>query len=339
VSVRVEFPPVGDPAARAAFAAAGEAAGGPADSDPVESALALALAGPAGAPLARASLWLAHDLVGAPGRSGLVGHYAAVDAEAGAELLRRSCAELARRGALRVLGPMNGSTWRRYRLELPRESGDPEVRPDGFATEPRNPLRYNDDFESAGFRVVARYESRYEPEPSVDVHAHERARERAASHGVRMHALDPGRFEETLRAMHTLSLEAFADNFYYAPLSQEEFLTLYAPYRERAVPELVRLATGADGRLAGYLFGLPDPLSAVDGRPTRTICKTVAVARHARGAGLGGLLLDDFRAASVALGARGILHALMHVENASMRMSARHHSVPFKRYALYGWTA
>lgn len=238
-----------------------------------------------------------------------------------------------------MIGPVNGSTWRRYRLELPREPGDPDVRPDGFASEPRNPVRYNQDFVAAGFRAVARYESRYEPEPAIDVNAHERARERATSHGLRMHALDPERFDETLRAMHALSLGAFAGNFCYAPLPLETFLSLYAPYRERAVPELVRLATGADGKLAGYLFGFPDPLSAVDGRPLRTVCKTVAVAPQARGAGLGGLLLDEFRAASVALGARGILHALMHVDNASMRLSARHHSVLFKRYALYGWTA
>ena len=339
MSARLDFRPAEDPAARAAFEAAGEAADGFADTDPVDGAVALALAGNRDAPSARASLWLADDLAGAPGRSGLLGHYAAADTAAGAELLRESCAELARRGAVRVIGPMNGSTWRRYRLELPREGGDPDVQPDGFASEPRNPLRHNDDFLAAGFGVVSRYESRYEPEPVVDAHGLESARERAEAHGVRLHALDPERFDETLRDMHALSLGAFAENAWYAALPLETFLSLYAPYRERAVPELVRLATGADGRLAGYLFGFHDPLSALDGRPTRTVCKTVAVAPHARGAGLGALLLDDFRAASVALGAKGILHALMHVSNASMRMSARHHSVLFKRYALYGCTA
>lgn len=338
MSVPVTFGSPRDDALRAAFAALGELANGRPDADPVDGAVALALAGPAEAPLARASLWLAHDLVGAPGRSGLVGHYEALEPEAGAALLRETLADLARRGALRVLGPMNGGTWRRYRLELPRASGDPDVRPDGFASEPRNPPRYNDDFLAAGLRVVARYESRYEPEPAVDPHAHDRARERAESRGLRLHALDPASFDATLRQMHALSLGAFAGNFYYGPLPLEEFVALYAPFRERAVPELVRLASDAQGRLAGYLFGFPDPLSAEGGRPTRTVCKTVAVATHARGAGLGALLLDDFRAASLAFGARGILHALMHMENPSMRMSARHHSVLFKRYALYGWT-
>jgi hypothetical protein len=65
------------------------------------------------------------------------------------------------------------------------------------------------------------------------------------------------------------------------------------------------------------------------------VCKTVAVSPAARGMGLGGLLLDEFRAASVALGCRAVVHALMQVDNFSMRMSAHHETVVFKRYALY----
>lgn len=333
MSLHLEFPSAADAAARAAFATLGEPG-----ADPLDGAVSLALAGPAAAPRARASLWLAHDLAGAPGRTGMIGHYAAADAEAGPALLAAARAELARRGAVRVVGPMNGGTWRRYRVELPREPGDPDVQPPRFASEPVNPPRDAADFEAAGFGVVSRYESRYEARPVVDPEAGARARARAEAHGYRLHALDPARFGDTLASMHALSLGAFADNAWYAPLPLDEFLALYAPYRERAVPSLVRLATAPDGTLAGYLFGFPDPLALVDGRPVRTVCKTVAVAPSARGAGLGGLLLDDFRAASVALGARGIVHALMHVDNTSMRMSARHHSVLFKRYALYGWT-
>jgi GNAT superfamily N-acetyltransferase len=324
-----------DAALRAAFARPGERSGAPADADPTDGAIALGLALRGGEPLARASLWLADDLAGAPGRSGLVGHYASLEGGAGVALLHAAHDGLAARGAVRVLGPINGSTWRRYRLELPREAGDPDVRPDGFASEPRNPARYPEEFAAAGFEVVARYESRIELDVRPD-DAHAAARERARAHGMRMHALDSARFEPTLVAMHAMSLEAFAANPYYAPLPREEFLALYAPFRERVVPSLVRLATGPDGALAGYLFGYVDPLGIVDGRPLRTVCKTVAVAPHARSAGLGGLLLEDFRVATRALGIPGMIHALMHVSNASMRMSARHHSVPFKRYALFG---
>ncbi len=332
---RIVFADPASPEVRAAFVAA-VPEGHRGDIDPVDGADSLAFAGEPGTARARASLWLADGLVGATGRTGMIGHYEAADAEAGVALVRAAVARLLAAGATRVVGPMNGNTWRRYRFELPREPGDPDLRPDGFGSEPRNPARYPDDFAAAGLEVVSRYESRCEPDAQPAPEAHAAARERATARGYRLHALDPARFDETLAAMHALSLDAFAANAWYAPLPREPFLALYAPYRERAVPSLVRLATAPDGTLAGYLFGFPDPLALVDGRPVRGICKTVAVAPAARSAGLGGLLLEDFREACVAFGLRSVLHALMHVDNASMRMSARHHSVIFKRYALFG---
>lgn len=337
MSLKVWFEPRGG-AGESDFRLVGTRATGQADSDPFAGALQLAMAkvDSAAEPGARASVWIAEDLAGAPGRSGLIGHYEAMDGEVGVHLLHAVCEELARFDVRRILGPVNGDTWHRYRLELARGPGDPEIEPANFATEPRNPARYAADFEAAGFAPVARYESRYEPRPVVDAKARAIAEERMRAGGLRSASLDPHRFEETLGAMHTLSLEAFAVNPYYSPLSREAFLALYAPFRTRIVPELVRLAFDANDRLVGYLFGFPDALALENGRPTRTVCKTIAVARDARGLGLGGLLLDEFRAASLALGARGILHALMHVDNVSMRLSSRRASVLFKRYALYG---
>ena len=322
-----------------AFAAFGLRVSGHADTDPLDDAIAIALAGPPEDPRARASLWLREDLAGAPGCSGLIGHYEATDGEAGRDLLVAAAAELTRRGAVRVLGPMNGDTWHRYRLELPRDAGVADVRPANFAGEPRNPARYVDDFTAAGLVPVAFYESRYEADPVVAERPRERI-EGMRAHGVEClsaHILETIPFDTLLLQMHSLSLEAFADNPYYTPLTFEAFRDLYAPYQKHLVSELVRLAFDRHShRLVGYLFGYPDPLAIEDGRPTRTVCKTIAVASKLRGIGLGGLLLDEFRRSSLAIGARGIVHALMHVDNVSMRLSSRRSSELFKRYALYG---
>ena len=48
----------------------------------------------------------ARDLVGAPGVTGLIGHYHAADRAAGAGLLAAACAALSERGVARVLGPI-----------------------------------------------------------------------------------------------------------------------------------------------------------------------------------------------------------------------------------------
>ena len=74
----------------------------------------LALQDTGGALLARCSLWRARDASGAPTMTGLIGHYAAADADAGAEMLEHAVDWHRAEGHERVIGPMDGSTWHRY---------------------------------------------------------------------------------------------------------------------------------------------------------------------------------------------------------------------------------
>ena len=95
-----------------------------------------AIAFDADRPVARLATYVRHDLVGAPGQSGIIGHYAATDADAAVELLRDATRRLLAAGARRVLGPMNGTTWGRYRFALVEPPGETGDRP--FLGEPVN---------------------------------------------------------------------------------------------------------------------------------------------------------------------------------------------------------
>jgi GNAT superfamily N-acetyltransferase len=284
----------------------------------------------AGRVVARCTLHTADDLAGAAGRSGMVGHYEALDNAAGAALLSHASALLIGRGAARVLGPMNGNTWMRYRLALPRTEDERRFEPDLFPGEPRNPPEYPDHFEAAGFEVAARYESRIDVDLAADPADVEAVAEGCRSRGIRVRSIDLGRYDEELGMLHALSLEAFRENIYYSPIEAAEFHRMYAPLRERLVADLVLVAEDADGRPCGFQLTYPDPAS-----PTRVIVKTVAVSPAERGIGLGHHMLDVLRRRARALGCRSVIHALMFVGNRSMRMSARQRSEVFRRYALY----
>jgi ribosomal protein S18 acetylase RimI-like enzyme len=290
----------------------------------------------AGKPAARLSTQVVGGLRGAPGDTGLVGHYDALEAEAGVALLGAARNELAAAGVARVLGPMNGSTWRRYRLALPAEPGDPTFDPPVFYGEPRNPVEYPAHFEAAGFALDARYESRIEPDLRTEAASLVLAQERLAAAGIRIRTLNPTRFEEETRALFVASLEAFADNLFYAPITFEEFRGMYEAMRSMLDPSLVFLAEARDN-VIGYLFAYPDPLSDRGAGAIRAVAKTLAVSPAARGAGLGSALLNTLRAAAARRGIGSLIHALMYVDNPSMRMSVRHASQIFRRYALYQW--
>ncbi len=291
------------------------------------------------APLARCTLNARDDLNGAPGLTGMIGHYEARDAESGAALVRAAAATLAAEGAVRVLGPIDGSTWHRYRFALPSAPDDPVWDPPVFGGEPRNDFAYPAHFENAGFAIAARYESHADALAikGDDVEAQALA-ERVAFAGFSLRPIDLSRFESELETLWELSRAAFADNLFYAPIGTTEFRALYEPLRWRIDPGLVSIVLDRAERACGYLFAYPDPLAVRDGAPRRLIVKTVAVLPSARGHGLANHMLDRVRWSARRRGCDTVIHALMHVENFSMRMSARHGGRLFRRYALWQWT-
>jgi GNAT superfamily N-acetyltransferase len=283
-------------------------------------------------PLARASLRLADDLAGAQGRTGIIGHYEARDEAAGVTLLRESLARLLEAGAERVVGPMDGTTWDRYRLALPSPAGN---RPP-FLTEPVNPYEYPRHFEAAGMDVVEWYVSQIVEDLGALA---ERTRAPAGSleeRGVRLETLDPDAFDAALDELYRVSIDAFADNPYFSPISFDRFRALYAPMKNMLDPDLVLVARGADGEALGFTLSFPDLLDPA-GRPTRVVVKTLAVAPAGRGMGLGSLLVHETHRRAAERGYNAAIHALMHVGNDSLKISS-HGGRVFRHYALYGWT-
>jgi ribosomal protein S18 acetylase RimI-like enzyme len=304
--------------------------------EPVPADARCLLASVGAQPLARATVATAEDVQGAAGITGIVGHYEAVDGRAGVDVLRRACTVLAAAGAARVLGPMNGSTWGRYRLALPPEEGGTGEPP--FAGEPWNPPDYPQHWERAGFTVAATYLSAVARDLATP-HPRRAALEKGvAAAGVAVRPLDPAGFDEAMHEIFELSARAFAGNLFYAPISAREFRAMYEPLRPLLDPELVRLAHARDGSLAGFVLAYPDFLTKAPGAPGgRLVLKTLATAEGARGIGLGSLLTDEVRRLAHERGFDCVIHALMHEENDSTRIS-RHTAEVFRRYALYGWT-
>jgi GNAT superfamily N-acetyltransferase len=325
---RLEILPPG-PDGDADWAAVHRAAAGPPPDEPAPEPARRLVAYRGGEPVARLAFAARSGFTGAGGLTGYVGWYGATEAAAGAAALRHAASLLFAEGAERVVGPLNGSTWHRYRLALPR---DGEIEDGGpFLSEPRNPPGYPDHFEAAGFRPHLEYETRLVRRPAADGSL-AAARARLAEAGVGIRSLDPERFAEELPGLYGLSVLAFAENPYYTPIPFEAFGALYAPLRPLLDPALVRLAEDGEGRLLGYVFAFPDLLAA-PGSP-RIVLKTLAAHPAARGLGLGRVLVDEVHRAAAARGA-SVLHALMHLSNASRGISGRSESEPFRRYRLY----
>lgn len=288
----------------------------------------LGLRDSAGKLLARCSLWTARDARGMPTATGLIGHYAARDSDAGADILEHALKLHQSDWCERVIGPMDGSTWHRYRL-LTERGTEPT-----FFLEPDNPDDWPTHFTNAGFVPLATYTSALNSDLGrIDPRSDGRRAEFERS-GMTMRTFDVDRFEVDLAAIHELSLVAFARNFLYSPITLDAFLASYAPIRPHLVPELVLLAEH-DGQLVGFIFGIPDLMEAARGEPGRTvIVKSMAVRPAYGGKGLGGLLMDACQRAARKLGFKRAIHALMRETNRSRIISARY-GTTIRRYTLY----
>jgi GNAT superfamily N-acetyltransferase len=263
--------------------------------------------------VARCGLWwravARHD--GQP--TGAVGHFATADADAGAALLQAACARLQAEGCRRVLGPLDGSTWHAYRLVTDRGTAPP------FVLEPFTPPHWNAAFARAGFSPVAHYVSARTAlvAPAVP-----------PVPGLTLRPLDGACLSDELQRLHPLVLDAFADSPFFTPLDAEEFVALYSRLAPLLRPGWVLVAEARDGP-AGVVLALPDASGAV-------VVKTLAVAPAWERRGLASWLTATVQAQAAREGATHAIHALMHADNRSRRVSTRLGGAAMRRYALLG---
>lgn len=280
-----------------------------------------------GGPVGRASLWWRAVPTLRGERVGLIGHYAAGDARAASRLLEASCRHLASAGCTLAIGPMDGSTWRRYRL-LTQRGSEPT-----FFLEPDNPDDWPGHFERCGFEPLAQYYSSLCDDLAAIAPADAVAR-RLRADGFTVRPIELAHLDAELSVLWTLATDAFADNFLYSSIAEDEFRAMYSALLPALKPELVLIAERAR-RAVGFGFTVPDVLQAGRCKSVDTVVfKTLAVAPGMVRRGIGRWIFDETIRAALALGFRRAIFALIHEGNPSGRL-ARPHGRDFRRYTLY----
>ncbi|MBK8725517.1 MAG: N-acetyltransferase [Holophagaceae bacterium] len=275
----------------------------------------------------RLSLWWT-SVPDWPGqRLGVLGHFAAADADTAKTLLDAGCGELARQGCTLAVGPMDGNTWRSYRF-MTDDGAFPR-----FALEPWNSLDWPRWWEATGFAPFQTYQSALEARMASEDPRLPELEARMAAAGVTLRMLDLADFEGELARIFEISETAFAANVLYTPLPKDEFLAMYEKVRPYAKPPLVWIAEQGT-RPVGFVFCVPDLLQAQRGEKVDTlIVKTLAKVPDKALAGLGKLLLARVQQEAQALGFTRAIHALMHDANRSATMGED--AKVIRRYTLY----
>jgi L-amino acid N-acyltransferase YncA len=259
-------------------------------------------------------------------RLGFIGHYAATSLRAGVELLELALAELKRKGCNYVIGPIDGSTWKRYRL-ITESCGEPL-----FALEPVNPMSWNNHFQLCGFGSIKTYGSSLNKDLKSKDPELKTIKSRMSKQGVRLRSLDTENLQHDLEGIHRVTMDAMRDNFLFSPVDKATFLKEQMKLTALADPELVVVAEKA-GKIVGYLFSYPDrPCLEV---PQRLIMKTIARDPDEKLKGLGRLLFQETHARAYEKGFREAIHALYATGNTASEI-CHFYGEQIRSYALYG---
>lgn len=256
------------------------------------------------------------------------GWYECVDDSDAAAVLLHAVRQYVRgAGFARVVGPLNGSTWHRYRF-ADRTDAPP------FFLDVHNKPWYVEQWRAAGMEEIALYRSTIFDELTQ----YDRLEAIEAAHrdrGVVVRPLELDRIDDELRTIHALSVEGFRDNFLSSPISSDEFLALYRPIVPLVRPEHVLIAEDRDARPIGFVFAVDD---VTDRMRRSLVMKSAAVLPEHRGIGLGHRLLESVHRTARDEGYDRIIHALMMEANRSAAILAERSSA-YRTYRLFGCDA
>lgn len=257
---------------------------------------------------------------------GMLGFFEALpgSADAVTRLFETSIAWLWETGAGAVIGPMDGDTWHRHRLNAGPWDDPP------FLLEPWNPPYYPALWEANGFTVLERYLSK-RVDAGLVADFLEPKRQAALAAGYRLRRLDSKRFRDELRTIYSISVRIFARNFLYTDISEQEFFALYAGARGLLDPDLVWFAKSPEGEDVGFLFAYPDGFR---GRTDAVNMKTVGVLPEHRRAGLGAALMGQGHRIAREKGYPFANHCLFREGNPSGEMDGGTGRV-MRKYHLY----
>jgi hypothetical protein len=259
-------------------------------------------------------------------RTGLIGWYECIDNDLAAEsIISAVCNYLQKEGCEWVIGPLNGTTWNKYRLTFPSEN-----RP--FFLENYHKDWYMRQFQHMAFLPVASYYS-------TQIKLHETTDKRVSrfemslkERGIQVRNLRIEQYEDEIEKIYKVCVKSFRNNFLYSPIDVNSFKKMYGKVKGVLDPSLVIIAEDDHGEPSGFLFAVPD---LFDPHRETGIIKTVAVVPERKFQGLGTYLGVCSHKAMLQKGYTSVIHALIHESNISGNILSKE-SIVYRRYILTG---
>ncbi len=226
--------------------------------------------------------------------------------------------------ALKLVGPMEGSTWQNYRFTVTEEMP--------FFTEMCHKNYYPTQFKASGFDVLKTYSSTLNSAIQLDEDRLEQFKDRVKAQNLVIRNIDLINFEAELIKIANFSNNAFKSNYLFSEFTADSFISKYLPIKEYVKTELFYIVEDSKGDLQGFLFCIPNYF---DSKNESVIVKSMAILPKRELAGLGIYLGELMYKKALKLGYSKAIHAYMIDENKSIGLSNRFNAEKYKAHHLY----
>lgn len=225
-----------------------------------------------------------------------------------------------------IIGPLNGSTWKSYRLT---ELSD---NPPFFLDNYHKPW-YSQQFKDYGFDVIAQYSS-----TKIEVGKRNikkrvtKFKDHFEQKGIKIRAISQAFFEDDLKKIYDICIESFKNNFLYTDISYRKFYQMYNDLKFFMDPELSLIAEDEDGTPCGFIFTMDNMF---DQDKKSLVIKSVGTLQSPKYRGIGTFLVEKIHSDTVKKHYDYVIHALMYEDNVSSNVLSNYSEL-YHRYSLYG---
>ncbi len=256
-----------------------------------------------------------------------IGSYECVeDQEISGKLIQYARRLAKRKGYVWLIGPMEGSTWNNYRFSKHNVHNN-------FFMEPYHHIYYNQQFKNAGFQVIANYCSNRDQTLDYDGEKLYEFEKHYLNQGAVFRNLNMADLKNDLRKIARFSLDGFAENFLYTPISVKDFVAKYEKLEHFFDPNLVWIVENSAGEMQAFIFSIKDYMDPLN---ETMIIKSVVRRQSSPFRGIGNYLIGKISQIAKEIGYKKVVHAFMIDDNTSLHISKKYTEAEYKSYALYG---
>lgn len=222
-------------------------------------------------PLSRAALFVYPD-----DEVGYIGLYETRYNDKAISLLFRTIEFKAKElGLKKLVGPIDGSIWIKYRFKVDNFNREP------YTCEPYNRKGYKVNWEDNGYKVCEEYVSNYMRVPTECPEKEDKLLERFKKRGYEILTLRDKKFNVVIEEIYDLMIRLYSGFPMFKNITKEQFLNLYNPLSRILNPDMVFLAY-KDGVLKGFSISLPNYSNLINDLSLMNLIKIRNIKKHSK---------------------------------------------------------